>query len=151
MTSLGGLAGAFRGSEETLPHPDAEGQTGLGSGDGEERVLVGGEAGDGGAVSGVVGFGSAGSRGHAARLAHTESLGNLLTGETLAHTISPMTSIEEASRTESTKTCPVARFGRSHTWLTGAFYYPLGAVDANLYRGYDYVMCAACGQIEKES
>lgn len=87
----GGLAGAFRCSEESLPHPHTEGQTGLRSGLGECRVLGVGEARDGGAGARVVGFGAAGSRGHTDRLPHTESSGDPLMAVTLAHTISPMT------------------------------------------------------------
>jgi hypothetical protein len=51
--------------------------------------------------------------------------------------------------TENPKpTCPVARFGRPHLWVTGAFYWPLGGKDSTLYVGDDYAMCASCGQIE---
>lgn len=46
--------------------------------------------------------------------------------------------------TENPKpTCPVARFGRPHTWTTGAFY-----VGPRLVISDEYVMCGACGQIE---
>lgn len=39
-------------------------------------------------------------------------------------------------------TCPDARFGRPHMWVTGAFY-----VDGRLIESDDYVMCAGCGQM----
>jgi hypothetical protein len=40
------------------------------------------------------------------------------------------------------KTCPVAKFGRPHTWVTGAFY-----VADRLVITDDYVKCG-CGQIQ---
>lgn len=48
------------------------------------------------------------------------------------------------------KTCPVAKFGRPHVWITGAFYWPLGSASAVLYEGEDFSMCGACGQVEAE-
>lgn len=49
-------------------------------------------------------------------------------------------------------TCSVAKFGRPHLWTTGAFYWPLGASEnVSLYVGEDYVMCGACGQIERDA
>lgn len=44
------------------------------------------------------------------------------------------------------KTCPVARFGLPHVWMTGAFY-----VGPVLIQSDDYVMCGACGQIEYDA
>lgn len=52
---------------------------------------------------------------------------------------------------EPTKACRVAKFGRPHTWITGAFYWPLDGVERTLYVGEDYVMCGSCGQIERDS
>ena len=48
-------------------------------------------------------------------------------------------------------TCPSAKFGRPHQWITGAFYWPRLSPDARLYEGDEFVMCGLCGQIEEDS
>ena len=48
------------------------------------------------------------------------------------------------------QSCPVAGFGRPHTWLMGAFYWPLNDCHSGLYVGDEYVMCGACGQTERD-
>lgn len=50
------------------------------------------------------------------------------------------------------KTCPVAKFGRPHFWVTGAFYWPHESARPArqiLYVGEEFVMCAKCGQTER--
>lgn len=43
------------------------------------------------------------------------------------------------------RTCSVAKFGRPHFWMTGAFY-----IGGRLIESDDYVICGNCGQVEYE-
>lgn len=79
MTSQGGLAGAFRGSEETLPHPVGYREPGALGSRFDQGVLVAGQADAADEGAWVIESGPAGARCHAVTIAATESFGNPLT------------------------------------------------------------------------